>query len=90
MVPMILREMYLLFLLRGDERNIDGHKKKMLENCWSKKKKAVSIRLFYGLYEKVLRTASWRCSWSMQHPTPDRRHDTPAESRGVHACHAAS
>jgi hypothetical protein len=35
---MILREMYLLFPLRGDERNIGGHKKEILENCWNKKK----------------------------------------------------
>jgi hypothetical protein len=28
MIPMILREMYLLFPLRGDERNIGDHKKK--------------------------------------------------------------
>jgi hypothetical protein len=39
MVPMILRELYLPLSLRGDERNIGGHKKRdVLGNYWSKKK----------------------------------------------------
>jgi hypothetical protein len=44
--------------LRGDEGNIDGHKKKdVLENCWSKKKDSCSqYDSFMGIGE-VLGTA---------------------------------
>jgi hypothetical protein len=40
MIPMVLEKLYLSISLRGDERNIGGHKKKkeVLKNCWSKKK----------------------------------------------------
>jgi hypothetical protein len=39
MVLMVLRELYLFFSLKGDERNIGGHKKKgeVLEDCWRRK-----------------------------------------------------
>jgi hypothetical protein len=40
MVYIVLGKLYFPLSLRGDERNISGHKKggEVLENCWSKKK----------------------------------------------------
>jgi hypothetical protein len=40
-VPVVLWELYLSLSLRVDEKNIGGHhkKKKVLRNCWNKKKK---------------------------------------------------
>jgi hypothetical protein len=44
MVPMILRKMYLLFPLKGDERNIGGHKKRDIRELLEKKNITVPIR----------------------------------------------
>jgi hypothetical protein len=90
MVPIVLRELYVSFSLREDKRNIDGHKKKDIRGLLKQEKKKLSqYDSFMGYtrrYRELLAgDAPGACN--TQPPIDDT---TPAESRGVHACHAAS